>query len=106
DFLSGLPNRTLLNQVLEHALSKAQRRRTSLALLFIDLDGFKQINDKFGHDAGDHFLMTFAQRLRESLRKSDLPVRLSSAGTPARFGGDEFVVVIDDSSEPSNLAKV
>jgi diguanylate cyclase (GGDEF)-like protein len=106
DFLSGLPNRTLLNQVLEHALNKAQRRRTSLALLFIDLDGFKDINDQFGHDAGDHLLSTFAQRLRDSLRKSDLPMRLSSAGTPARFGGDEFVVVIDDSSEPANLAKV
>ena len=106
DFLSGLPNRTLLNQVLEHALNKAQRRRTSLSLLFIDLDGFKQINDQFGHDAGDHLLATFAQRLRDSLRKSDLPARLSSSGTPARFGGDEFVVVIDDSSEPANLAKV
>jgi diguanylate cyclase (GGDEF)-like protein len=106
DFLSGLPNRTLLNQLLEHALSKAQRRHTSLGLLFIDLDGFKRINDQFGHDAGDHLLATFAQRLRESLRKSDLPVRLSSSGTPARFGGDEFVVVIDDSSESSNLTKV
>jgi diguanylate cyclase (GGDEF)-like protein/PAS domain S-box-containing protein len=106
DFLSGLPNRTLLNQVLEHALNKAERRRASLALLFIDLDGFKHINDQFGHDAGDHLLATFAKRLRESLRKSDLPARLSSSGTPARLGGDEFVVVIDDSSEPSNLAKV
>jgi diguanylate cyclase (GGDEF)-like protein/PAS domain S-box-containing protein len=106
DFLSGLPNRTLLNQVLEHALNKAQRRRTSLALLFIDLDGFKDVNDRFGHDAGDHLLATFAQRLRESLRKSDLPMRLASSGTPARFGGDEFVVVVDDASEPSSLAKV
>src|SRR5215469_268841 len=106
DYLSGLPNRTLFQQLVEHALSKAQRRRASLALLFIDLDRFKDINDNFGHDAGDYLLATFAQRLRECLRRSDLPARLSNSGTPARYGGDEFVVVIDDSSEPSDLAKV
>jgi diguanylate cyclase (GGDEF)-like protein len=106
DFLSGLPNRTLFNQLLEHALTKAQRRGTPLALLFIDLDGFKSINDNFGHDAGDHLLATFAQRLRESLRKSDLPARLINAGTPGRFGGDEFVVVVDDYSDPVDLGKV
>jgi diguanylate cyclase (GGDEF)-like protein len=106
DFLSGLPNRTLFQQLLEHALTKAERRKTPLALLFIDLDGFKAINDNYGHDAGDHLLATFARRLRDSLRKSDLPARLSNAGTPARFGGDEFVVVIDDYNEPADLAKI
>jgi diguanylate cyclase (GGDEF)-like protein/PAS domain S-box-containing protein len=106
DFLSGLPNRTLFHQLVAHAITKAQRRGTSLALLFIDLDRFKDINDSFGHDAGDHLLATFAQRLRDCLRKSDLPARLSNAGTPARFGGDEFVVVIDDYSDPADLATV
>jgi diguanylate cyclase (GGDEF)-like protein/PAS domain S-box-containing protein len=106
DFLSGLPNRTLFNQLVEHALTKAQRRGTPLALLFIDLDGFKSINDHFGHDAGDHLLAIFAQRLRDSLRKSDLPARLVNAGTPGRFGGDEFVVVIDDYADAGDLARV
>ena len=106
DFLSGLPNRRLFNQLVEHALTKAQRRGTPLALLFIDLDGFKSINDSFGHDAGDHLLATFAQRLRDSLRKSDLPARLVNAGTPGRFGGDEFMVVIDDYSDAGDLARV
>jgi diguanylate cyclase (GGDEF)-like protein len=106
DFLSGLPNRTLFHQLLAHALTKAERRGTPLALLFIDLDLFKDINDSFGHDAGDHLLATFAQRLRDCLRKSDLPARLSNAGTPARFGGDEFVVVIDDYSGAADLATV
>lgn len=104
DFLTGLPNRNLFNQLLDHALAKAQRNANPLAILFIDLDGFKQVNDRFGHDAGDHLLVTFTLRLRECLRKSDAVARGSD--TAARLGGDEFVVLIDDFSEPSELAAV
>src|ERR1700687_6186796 len=71
DFLTGLPKRHLFNQLLDLPLRKAQRHARQLAILFIDLDGFKQINDAFGHDAGDHLLVTFTLRLRESLRRSD-----------------------------------
>jgi diguanylate cyclase (GGDEF)-like protein/PAS domain S-box-containing protein len=106
DFLTGLPNRTLFNQLLEHALAKAKRHSRQLAVLFIDLDGFKQINDLFGHDAGDHLLVTFTMRLRESLRKSDAVGRHIGSDTAARLGGDEFVVLIDEFVEPSELEAV
>jgi diguanylate cyclase (GGDEF)-like protein/PAS domain S-box-containing protein len=106
DFLTGLPNRILFNQLLEHALVKAQRYKRQLAILFIDLDGFKQINDRFGHDAGDHLLVTFTLRLRESLRRSDLVVRHSGSETAARLGGDEFVVLIDEFADPFELETV
>ena len=97
DSLTGLANRNLFDQLVAHALRKAQRLSTPLAILFIDLDGFKQVNDRLGHDAGDRLLATFAQRLRECLRESD---------AAARLGGDEFVVLIDDFSEPSQLVIV
>ncbi len=106
DFLTGLPNRTLFNQLLDHALTKAQRRGRQLAILFIDLDGFKQINDRFGHDAGDHLLVTFTMRLRESLRRSDPVGRHTGSDTAARLGGDEFVVLIDEFADPSELEAV
>ncbi len=106
DFLTGLPNRTLFNELLEHALAKAQRHARQLAILFIDLDGFKQINDRFGHDAGDHLLVTFTMRLRESLRKSDPVGRNAGADTAARLGGDEFVVLIDEFASPFELEAV
>ena len=106
DFLTGLPNRTLFNQLLEHAFAKAQRYGRQLAVLFIDLDGFKQINDCFGHDAGDHLLVTFTLRLRESLRKSDLVGRHLGSDTAARLGGDEFVVLIDEFVDPLELQVV
>ena len=103
DFLTGLPNRTLFNQLLDHALVKAQRYSRQLAILFIDLDGFKQINDRFGHDAGDHLLVTFTLRLRESLRRSDLVGRHTGSDTAARLGGDEFVVLVDEFVDPFEL---
>ena len=106
DFLTGLPNRILFNQLLDHALNKAQRHARRLAILFIDLDGFKQINDHFGHDAGDHLLVTFTLRLRECLRRSDPVGRHTGSDTAARLGGDEFVVLIDEFVESFELEAV
>jgi diguanylate cyclase (GGDEF)-like protein len=106
DFLTGLPNRTLFNELLDHALAKARRHGRQLAVLFIDLDGFKQINDRFGHDAGDHLLVTFTMRLRESLRRSDAVGRHTGSDTAARLGGDEFVVLIDEFANPLELEAV
>jgi diguanylate cyclase (GGDEF)-like protein/PAS domain S-box-containing protein len=87
DPLTGLANRASLAPALEQAVERTRRRGTLLAGVFLDLDGFKQINDLHGHDAGDRLLMETAQRLRAALRSSD-PV--------ARLGGDEFFVVLED----------
>ena len=84
DPLTGLPNRALLDDRLGQALATCQRDGTSLAVLFIDLDGFKVVNDLFGHQVGDQLLREVGERLAGTRRKSD---------TVARFGGDEFVVV-------------
>ncbi|WP_114240921.1 GGDEF and EAL domain-containing protein [Dyella sp. C9] len=85
DTLTGLPNRSLLQARLEQVLASAARRHTQAALLHIDLDNFKQINDSLGHVAGDALLRTFADHLRASLRNED---------TVSRVGGDEFVVLL------------
>ncbi|HEX6321767.1 MAG TPA: PAS domain S-box protein [Burkholderiales bacterium] len=87
DALTGLANRTSLAPALEQAVERSRRRGNRLAGVFLDLDGFKQINDLYGHDAGDRLLVEAAQRLRAALRSSD-PV--------ARLGGDEFFVVLED----------
>src|SRR4051812_16886500 len=87
DPLTGLANRTSLGASLEQAVSRARRHGAKLAVIFIDLDGFKQINDLHGHDAGDLLLVEMAARLRKHLRASDLV---------ARLGGDEFLVVLED----------
>jgi diguanylate cyclase (GGDEF)-like protein/PAS domain S-box-containing protein len=87
DPLTGLANRTSLGPSLEQAVQRARRRNAKLALVFLDLDGFKQINDLHGHDAGDALLIEVAARLRKHLRSSDLI---------ARLGGDEFLVVLED----------
>lgn len=84
DPLTGLPNRPFLEQHLAHALPEAEREGRALALLFLDLDGFKQVNDTLGHHAGDLLLMECANRLRHCLRGGDVA---------ARLGGDEFVIV-------------
>jgi len=86
DPLTGLPNRLLLEECLTHALARARSNATRVALVFIDLNGFKQINDEHGHAVGDQILVNTAQRLQQTLRESDMV---------ARLGGDEFVVVIE-----------
>jgi diguanylate cyclase (GGDEF)-like protein len=87
DPLTGLPNRALLDDRINQALAACRRHHTILAILFIDLDGFKAVNDLFGHQVGDLALRELASRLAEARRRTD---------TIARFGGDEFVVVCPD----------
>lgn len=87
DRLTGLPNRRLLEDRMQQVLANAQRRHTKVAVMFIDLDKFKQVNDRYGHEAGDWLLVQVAERMRTVLRESD---------TAARVGGDEFVVLLPD----------
>jgi diguanylate cyclase (GGDEF)-like protein len=85
DNLTGLANRKLLQSQLNYSLESAKVNKLSLAILFIDLDGFKTINDTFGHDNGDIVIKTVAERLLKSVRPCDIV---------SRFGGDEFVIII------------
>ena len=87
DSLTKLPNRALLGERLEQALVQTRRRGQHLAVVFIDLDGFKAVNDTHGHEAGDHLLITLAERMKGALRDGDIL---------ARLGGDEFVAVLLD----------
>ena len=97
DELTGLPNRSMFNQQLTRALAQARRHDKPLAILFVDLDRFKNINDTLGHDAGDRVLNETGNRLRSSLREID---------TVSRLGGDEFVVLIEDLPRPAHVAVV
>ena len=87
DALTGLPNRVLLADRLQQAMAQSQRRKQSLAVAFLDLDGFKTVNDTHGHKIGDELLTVVSQRMRLALREAD---------TLARIGGDEFVAVLVD----------
>lgn len=87
DRLTSLPNRTLFMERLAQAILRTERRKLATAVLFIDLDRFKVVNDSLGHDSGDHLLMQMAKRLRGCLRPED---------TVARLGGDEFVILFED----------
>ncbi|WP_028492345.1 diguanylate cyclase domain-containing protein [Thioalkalivibrio sp. ALE19] len=97
DSLTGLPNRSLLQEHLRQALSRARRNGTRLALLVCDLDGFKPVNDRLGHDAGDVVLVTVAARLRSGVRESDVV---------ARVGGDEFVLLLEAVGGPEDVRAV
>ncbi len=89
DSLTGLPNRRLLDDRISIALAHARRARTLVALMYVDLDGFKEINDTWGHDYGDQLLQLVSQRLLATARSED---------TVARIGGDEFILVLGDLS--------
>jgi diguanylate cyclase (GGDEF)-like protein/PAS domain S-box-containing protein len=97
DALTGLANRTSLVPALEQAIERARRHSSRLAGVFIDLDGFKQINDVHGHAAGDAFLIEVGRRLRRSLRASDLV---------ARLGGDEFFVVLEEMQDKAAVERI
>jgi diguanylate cyclase (GGDEF)-like protein/PAS domain S-box-containing protein len=94
DSLTGLPNRLLFQDRLTHALHQSERTGTPFTLIFIDLDHFKPINDRHGHDVGDRVLQETAQRLKTAVRKAD---------TVARFGGDEFVILASSLGEDSDI---
>ncbi|MET3130662.1 diguanylate cyclase (GGDEF)-like protein/PAS domain S-box-containing protein [Oxalobacteraceae bacterium GrIS 1.11] len=97
DALTGLPNRVLLAERMRHDIAQCQRRKQSLAVLYLDLDGFKGVNDHHGHEVGDALLIALAQRLQHALREGD---------TMARIGGDEFVAVLVDLERPQDCEPV
>jgi diguanylate cyclase (GGDEF)-like protein len=97
DFLTNLPNRILLNDRVEQAISRAKRQGTRLAVLFLDLDNFKHINDSFGHSAGDLLLQSVAERLCACVRGCD---------TVSRQGGDEFVLLVTEDRYVENAALI
>jgi diguanylate cyclase (GGDEF)-like protein/PAS domain S-box-containing protein len=97
DHLTRLPNRRLFQDRLDTALARARRQRTRLTLLFIDLNRFKRVNDRYGHACGDRVLLEVAQRIASCLRASD---------TLARVGGDEFIIVLENSAQPSDAGLV
>ena len=97
DALTGLPNRSLLLNRLQQAIARAQRRHERFALLFLDLDRFKEINDTMGHAAGDALLVEVAKRLTDTVREED---------TIARMGGDEFVVLLEGPTQEHDVKAV
>ncbi|MHB1748792.1 MAG: diguanylate cyclase domain-containing protein [Acidithiobacillus sp.] len=97
DMLTHLPNRRFLEEQLEQAMARAERHGKLLAVCMLDLDGFKPVNDAYGHEAGDEVLVTLGKRLPEALRKSDFV---------ARLGGDEFVLLVEDLSGPNDLTPI
>lgn len=97
DPLTGLPNRTLFMDRLQHALARQERRDGVISLLFVDLDDFKQVNDSWGHDAGDRVLIEVGRRLAACVRSGD---------TVARLGGDEFTVLLEHAHAPRDVLTV
>lgn len=97
DVLTGLPNRRLILEYLDHAIQRGIRHKKGVALLFLDLNDFKPINDKYGHEAGDRVLKLTAQRLSGLVRASD---------RVARLGGDEFVVLLDDINDKEDVCGI
>jgi diguanylate cyclase (GGDEF)-like protein len=95
DLLTGLPNRVLLADRLQQAIVQSQRRQRPIGVVFLDLDGFKSVNDRYGHVAGDGLLITLGQRIKGAMREGD---------TLARIGGDEFVAVLVDLEHSSDCA--
>ena len=97
DALTGIPTRVLLADRLKHAIAQTRRHKRGLALVYLDLDGFKEVNDTYGHEAGDQLLIAVALRLRDVLREGD---------TLARLGGDEFVAVLTDLGDQSECEAI
>jgi diguanylate cyclase (GGDEF)-like protein len=97
DKLTALPNRVLFGDRLEHGIAQAKRHRWILAVMFVDLDKFKSINDTYGHQAGDAVLQTVAMRLKHTTRNDD---------TISRFGGDEFLCVLTELHEQNEIAMI
>ncbi|MBP9713949.1 MAG: EAL domain-containing protein [Sterolibacterium sp.] len=97
DVLTHLPNRFLLASRLQHGMAQSIRRNQSLAVAYLDLDGFKAINDRFGHNTGDELLIQLAQRMQAALREGD---------TLARIGGDEFIAILTDLDQPQDSEPV
>lgn len=95
DVLTGLANRSFFNERFQHAMARARRAHHLVGLLYMDLDGFKPVNDALGHRRGDQLLRTVAGRLTRSVREED---------TIARLGGDEFAVILDHLSKPQDAA--
>ncbi len=97
DMLTGLPNRIFFNDRLKHSIDKAQRVNKKLAILFFDLDNFKEINDSLGHHIGDEVLKVVAKRLQKNIRQSD---------TLARLGGDEFTLLLEDLNDMYKVGEI
>jgi diguanylate cyclase (GGDEF)-like protein len=97
DALTGLANRSLFNDRLEHGLALAKRHDLKLAVMFLDLDGFKAVNDTHGHEVGDALLQTVADRLRKNTRDDD---------TVSRIGGDEFLFLVMGVNDTRTVAKL
>ena len=97
DNLTGLPNRALFNDRLEHGIAQAKRHRWILAVMFVDLDKFKNINDTYGHLAGDAVLQTIAERLKHNTRDED---------TVSRYGGDEFLYLLTQIHEQNDIRRI
>ena len=97
DLVTGLPNRVLFHDRLDQAIARIQRKKTISAILYLDLDDFKDINDEYSHEVGDQVLKEIAGRILSCIRNTD---------TGARFSGDEFVILLEDIGKPENAAVV